>query len=791
MNKLIFIFIVIPFIFACKRPETKKSAEQKIETPAMKLSQPPEKFSAPEEIQKETQPPAAVAESLPRPRGERASQTVVKANSNIEIIIDASGSMNGLIGTVVKIDALKEGLKNIVDTPLPPEMAKRKLAFRTFGNKSLSDKNDCTDTHLDASFEKQEPGIFKDALKNFSPKGVAPIAFALEEASADFSESAETADNMIVLIADGLDSCNGNIIAAAERLHRSSSKVIIDVIGFDVDQKAADELKKVAESASGHFYLARSDVELYSALDQAVNSTLPYNLRIKAVSGASPIPSSIVVYRANTQSVVERAETSGIKFFKLPAGSYDVMVQYTGSVETTKPSKIIKGVEVQATTKSEQVVQFELGGVNLRALDQNGKESTANFYFRKSGAEEMIGRLMKAVPPAVVFLTPGKYDIDAESAEPDTIALTASLKEVEVTAGETVEKELKFLTGKLILKAQNVAKKEVPIKYRITKPGSEEEITSGEGTLEGATIDLPPGNYDAYVTWVDPNVQGAAETKLASIAIKGGESLEQLAVIVTGTLKLSGKDSQNKFVHTEYSIKQAGKSEEVLHAISEEAPQEVFISPGIYDITAINTTSKIIPAPSVIFTNISIKEGQNVNLDAVFKLGTLKLIGKNAKDQKIPATFTIYRAGLDEALVTEASEKEFVTFNLTPGLYDVKAEDSAAKTDPKPSVWFHDVMVEEKKEVAKEAVFTSGKLKLICRGKNNAVLECEFNVFTYGSDTALFSGKTEEDWKEFDIPPGRYYMEAGWHDPVEEQLLKKWINVSIGENQIVEQILRF
>jgi hypothetical protein len=254
---------------------------------------------------------------------------------------------------------------------------------------------------------------------------------------------------------------------------------------------------------------------------------------------------------------------------------------------------------------------------------------------------------------------------------------------------------------------------------------------------------------------------------------------------------LSGKDSQNKFIHTEFIIKKSSTEEEVSKAISEDVPVEVFVAPGTYDITAVDTTSKVVPPPTVGWNNIAIKEGQTENLEAVFKLGTIKLIGKNAKEQVIAASFTVYRAGTDEPLVVENSERDWVTFSLTPGFYDIKAEDVNARSDPKPTIWFHDVEIKEGSAITNEAIFTSGKLKLICRGKNNVILDCEFNIFSYGSDTALFSGATADEWREFDIPPGRYYMEAGWHDPANEQFLKKWLNISIGENQIVEEVLRF
>ncbi|MBI2974292.1 MAG: VWA domain-containing protein [Deltaproteobacteria bacterium] len=786
-----FLLISVFCFYSCKKPESKKNpVQQTIETPVMQMAEAP------------TQPPAtlekeqkAETEKNPEIKSEAsavpATLNIIKTSVNTEIIIDASGSMNGPVGQTTKIEAIKSALKDILSTPLPPEITNRKIAVRTFGSQHPSEENNCSDTVLNLKMDKNSTETILSSLGQITPQGTAPLAFTLENSYNDFTESGETVDNLIILITDGKESCNGDPKAAVERLHRSKASVIVDVIGFDVDQETQTELKELAKAGDGTFYLARSDVELATTLDQAISSNLPYNLRVRAASGASPLPSLITVYRANTQSVVERTESPGIKFFKLASGSYDILVEYRGSIESTKPSKIIKGVEVTATAKAEQIVQFDLGNVNLTALDQNGKETLANFYFRKSESDQIIGRLMGTTSPQTVHLSPGVYDVDAETAESDAPLLTASVKGIEVKASETIEQTLKFQTGKLALKGQNVGKQPIPISYKVTKPGTTEAIASGEGPLEGITLDLAPGTYDVYVAWKDPNIQGSPETMLPNLTVNGGEMLEQLATIVAGSIKLSGKDSSNKFAHTEFSIKKAGGTEEIVKAVSESTPVEVFVAPGNYDIVATDTTSKVIPPPSVAWDSITVKEGAAQSLEAVFKLGAVKLIGKNAKEQTIPATFTVYRAGTDEPLVVEQSERDWVLFNLTPTIYDIKAEDSKARSEPKPTIWFHDIEIKEGQTLTSEAIFTSGKLKLICRGKNNAILACEFNVFSYGSDTALFSGETADEWKEFDIPPGKYYMEAGWHDPKEEQFVKKWINIEVGENQIVEQTLRF
>lgn len=792
------VFLGALFSLSCSKPNKQKNTiQQTIETPVMQMAEAPAnspapqgEASAPVEKRSTNSDGTVKTPDQPATSSMPASTKLLKTSTNIEVLIDASGSMNAPIGQITKMEAVKNALKESLSAPTMPEALSRKIAIRSYGSATPAEKNDCHDTKLDLPMEKLNAEALNSALDKIVPQGTSPIAFAIEDSYNDFGTITDTVDNQLILITDSLDSCNGDILAAVTRIN-TNKKVIVDIIGFDIDQTAQDYLKKVAEAGSGTFYLARNATELSSVIDQAISANLPYNLRVKAMSGASPVPSLITIYRANTQSIVERSESTGIKFFKLTPGSYDVRIEYTDSIEKTKPSKIIKGVDVTSSSKAEQVVHFDLGALNITALNQNGKEVTANFYIRRSGAEDIIGRLMAVPSPQLIYLSPGTYDIDAETAEEGTATLTSQIKGLEVKDGETIEQTLKFQTGQMNLKAQNISKQPVPISYRITKPGSVEIVASGTGPVEGLVIDLPPGKYDVYVAWLDPNIQGSPEVKLSDVTIKGGETLEQLATIVTGTLKLSGKDSQGKFVHTEFSIKKADEQAEMAKVSSDESPVEIFMAPGSYSVTATNTTSKVIPPPNLMWENVNIKEGETLAKEAVFKLGMMKLIGKNAKQQVETTTFTIYRSGTDDAIVSETSERDWIIFSLTPALYDVKAEETNAKTDPKPSVWFHDIEIKEGVTISNEAVFTSGKLKLICIGKNNTLLTCEFNVFSYGADTPLFAGETGEDWREFDIPPGKYYMEAGWHDPKEEQLLKKWINIDVGENEIVEEVIRY
>ena len=197
-----------------------------------------------------------------------------------------------------------------------------------------------------------DPNKLGPALDGITPKGSSPIAHALQQLTEEFPDASTDADNVILLFADGSDTCNADPCVAAEQVHTGPKKVIVHVVGFDLDQAAEQQLRCVAQKTDGRFYLARTVAELRSSADEALHANLPYNLRIKAYAGSTPLPTQMTVYRSGTQQIVTEGRAIGIKFFQLQPGSYDLLVTYADSIETSKPSKMLKGVEVQASAFS-------------------------------------------------------------------------------------------------------------------------------------------------------------------------------------------------------------------------------------------------------------------------------------------------------------------------------------------------------------------------------------------------------------------------------------------------------
>ncbi|MBU4484326.1 hypothetical protein KKA47_02780, partial [bacterium] len=489
---------------------------------------------------------------------------------------------------------------------------------------------------------------------------------------------------------------------------------------------------------------------------------------------------------------VRRDQTSGVKLYRLAPGQYDILVEFTGSAQIDKPSKILKGVEIGPSGKVEQRVSFSTGQIKLLAYNKDGKPTLTEYLFTESGKDKIIAKVNTEQNSETFYLTPGKYDITAENVNDLSLKMKINLADVEVKEGQLLEKLIRFQTGQLFVKAINANKEPIPITYRVTPVGRRHEILSkGEFSKEGGVVDLAPGNYDVYVEETIPDAVINPQSKTSDVTLTSGEVTEITANVISGTLKIKGIDSTKHEVYTDYVIRDAKTREDVAFTHSEKDLASISLPPGEYAIISTHSHSSYTPKPVMELPLVRILGGETTTETVTFKLGGLKLVGRNTKEFIISTKFIIYRSGSEEEITTAIGKDDWVYFDLPEGLYDVKAVDNTTAGNNPPTIWMRDVNIENGKVTVKEAVYTNGKIKLIARGQNNTVIECDFKIYEYGTDGAIFSGKTSDQWLTFDIEPGRYYLEGAFKDVENHQTLKKWISLIVNENQIVETIIRF
>lgn len=104
---------------------------------------------------------------------------------------------------------------------------------------------------------------FTQAINSFEPTGFTPLAATLEQLNQNFSTYDGAANqNVVYLVSDGIETCDGNPVIAAQKLHTSNAQAIVNTIGFDVDNKAQRQLRAIAVAGGGEYFSARNAAEL-------------------------------------------------------------------------------------------------------------------------------------------------------------------------------------------------------------------------------------------------------------------------------------------------------------------------------------------------------------------------------------------------------------------------------------------------------------------------------------------------------------------------------------------------
>jgi Ca-activated chloride channel homolog len=188
-----------------------------------------------------------------------------KENYNVEIVLDASGSMAKTVNGKTQMELAKNAINNFL-AALP---VNAKVGLRVYGHKGSGSDSDkklsCSSSDLIYQVSQYDSSKFKQALDPIQPVGWTPITLALEEAQKDLSKyPAENSNNIVFLVSDGIETCEGDPVAAAKKLADSNISPILNVIGFNVDADGQKQLKEVAKAADGIY----SDINDQKQLDE-------------------------------------------------------------------------------------------------------------------------------------------------------------------------------------------------------------------------------------------------------------------------------------------------------------------------------------------------------------------------------------------------------------------------------------------------------------------------------------------------------------------------------------------
>lgn len=235
-----------------------------------------------------------------------------------------------------RIVAAKEILSQAVDKLRNvPDL---ELALRVYGHQSAvtNTYQDCSDTKLEVPFGKTNVDVIKQKVRGLNAKGATPIARSLEAAASDFPDT--LARNFIILITDGLESCDNDPCVIARKLREKGVKVTPFVIGLGMDLSYLDKF-----SCIGTFSDAENKESFKKALEVVVGKTLlsttvQINLNDQ-LKQATETDVTLFLYQAGTKQLkytfthtLNRYKQPDTLFLD-PSISYDIVVNTLPQVE--------------------------------------------------------------------------------------------------------------------------------------------------------------------------------------------------------------------------------------------------------------------------------------------------------------------------------------------------------------------------------------------------------------------------------------------------------------------------
>jgi len=191
--------------------------------------------------------------------------------TRILFVLDASQSMYARWENGNKMQIASRLLRELVDSLKGIEQVE--LALRVYGhqNNVTAQGRNCKDTKLEVPFAQKNHAQIIKKLSSIRPRGTTLIAYSLEQAANDFT-SCSNCRNVIILITDGIEECDGDPCAVSLALQKQGIALKPFVIGLGLEPDVIDAFKCV-----GNYYDAGNESTFKTVLgiviSQALNNT--------------------------------------------------------------------------------------------------------------------------------------------------------------------------------------------------------------------------------------------------------------------------------------------------------------------------------------------------------------------------------------------------------------------------------------------------------------------------------------------------------------------------------------
>lgn len=333
-----------------------------------------------------------------------AQRSNTSVTTRILFIFDASNSMTGsLDGKTSKIQTARNMLSHLVDSL--DQFENIEMALRIYGHQSPVPPQDCSDTRLEVPFGQQNGKRIIQKIKYTEPKGTTPIARSLEEAGEDFPDC-NNCRNIIILITDGIEACDGDPCAIALSLYNKGIALKPFVIGIGLDVKFKD-----AFECMGDFYNTTKEDDFKKITHEIIRKTVSGTTVQISLLDKNNQPREtdvgISIYDSQSNEIIKNFVHTLNVFGKpdtlalSPERSYDITVH-------TIPEVRLKKAEITAGIHNDIRISSPQGSLNV--IQNDGLEHQGLKYIVRKHGESQTLHVGEMFEPENYII--GKYDLE-------------------------------------------------------------------------------------------------------------------------------------------------------------------------------------------------------------------------------------------------------------------------------------------------------------------------------------------------------------------------------------------
>lgn len=321
--------------------------------------------------------------------------------TRILFLVDASGSMKESIEGRTKFDMAKELLYKSTDS-ISKIAGKVEVGMRLFGHQSPRSEHNCKDSKLEVNFTRNAAPLIQYALDQATPQGWSPIAYSMEQAALDFGDDANSL-NAIILITDGIESCDGDPCKISKLFTEKRISLKPYIIGIGVNEEDRDRYNCVGQFYDGDNAQTFSN-SLRIIISQVMNNTTVQVNLLDSSQNPKETDLPLTFSDSYTHEILNNlvhSMTNGTpdSFYLDPIGKYDLIVH-------TLPPVVKQDIEIIPGTHNIIAVDVPQG---ILRVNYEASSTICPVIVRKSGSKDILN--VQDPNISVKYLI-GSYDLE-------------------------------------------------------------------------------------------------------------------------------------------------------------------------------------------------------------------------------------------------------------------------------------------------------------------------------------------------------------------------------------------